>query len=149
MKMYGKSLSVLLFVLFIPLFILACGPVYQTDYSFIPPTTEHGQMCVFQCDNSKIQCEQLEEMRYQNCLDRADRDYHSCEMTKRYGYNKNGEWVCQENCYCFRSSCSLDESKCHERYRACYQTCGGKVESRTYCVSNCEKIQQRDDSIKY
>lgn len=137
-----------LFILFVSLIMSACGPVYQTDYTFTPPTTESGQMCVFQCDNSKLQCGQLEEMKYQNCLDRADREYYNCENNKRYGYNKNGEWVCQDNCYCFRSSCSVNEAICDDRYRMCYQTCGGKVQSRTYCVSNCENVP-KDDSIRY
>ncbi|MDC0358915.1 hypothetical protein OAO01_08870 [Oligoflexia bacterium] len=126
--------------LFLSVLLVACSPVYRTDYAYIPPTSAQGKTCIFQCENTKIQCIQLEEMRYERCLDRADREYDRCERNKRYGYNKKGEWECQDNCYCFRSSCTLNESRCEERYRSCYQTCGGKVEGNTYCVSNCDKV---------
>ncbi|MEZ4752834.1 MAG: hypothetical protein R3A13_00765 [Bdellovibrionota bacterium] len=121
------------------LVLSACGPVYKTDYTYIPPKTESGRSCIFQCQNTKVQCEQLQELKYERCLDRADREYDRCERNKRYIYKPNGERKCVDNCYCFRDSCSLDEETCEIRYRSCYGTCGGSVEAKTYCVSNCEK----------
>ena len=121
-------------------FLTSCGPVYKTNYTYIPPENEEGKSCIFQCDNTKLQCYQLEDMRYQRCLDRADRDYYRCEANRRYVYNyKKKRRECRHNCYCFRSSCSQTREVCDDRYRTCYQTCGGSVTSETVCVSNCEE----------
>ena len=121
--------------------LIACGPVYHTDYTFDPPGSQSGRTCVLQCDNSKLLCDQLTESRYDSCLQRAELQYQSCESRKIYRIDyESGKTKCVENCYCYRESCSRDEETCDKQYRSCYQTCGGKVTSRTYCVSNCEEV---------
>ncbi|MCB0317712.1 MAG: hypothetical protein KDD56_03080 [Bdellovibrionales bacterium] len=144
-KIFSTYQNQIFFLAVVFLFFFAsCGPVYKTDYSFTAPTTQSGKTCVFQCENTKLQCVQLEEMRYERCLDRADREYDRCERNKRYKYKANGDVECVSNCYCYRSSCSINEDSCDERYRSCYQACGGKVKATTYCVSNCEKAATKD-----
>ncbi|MCB0323833.1 MAG: hypothetical protein KDD69_09680 [Bdellovibrionales bacterium] len=128
----------------VPLLVLlstGCSPVYQTDYTFTPPESSEGRACVFQCENTKLQCQQLQQSRYDLCLQRAELAYQNCEARKiyRYDYDK-GEAKCVENCFCYRESCSVDTTSCDAQHRACYQTCGGGVSSRTYCVSNCEEV---------
>ena len=121
----------------------ACGPVFKTNYTYIPPKTSQGQACVFQCQNTQQHCEQLEEMRYERCLDRNEADYYRCLRDQRYVYNyKKGRQECVENCYCSRGYCSRDEERCGEQYRGCYQTCGGEVLAETICVSNCEQLEE-------
>lgn len=129
------------FLLILTLSLLACSPVYKTDYTFIPPERESGRTCILQCENSKLLCEQLQDTKYNSCLQRAELNYQSCESRKIYRIDyKSGDTKCVENCYCYRSSCSRDEKTCGTQYRGCYQTCGGKVRSKTYCVSNCEEV---------
>jgi hypothetical protein len=101
----------------------ACGPIYQTEYSFIPPTNEQGRACVFQCENGKLQCAQIEDMRKERCDDRAEHEYYRCQ--------DRGEK------YCYRESCSADYENCESRYRGCFQSCGGKVESKQVCTAFC------------
>lgn len=118
--------------------VLACGPVYKTDYTFFPPERESGRTCVMQCENSKMQCRQLVQLRHDSCRQQAETAYYLCEASRRYRIDSKGKQKCIENCYCSRESCSEDYEPCDSQYRSCYQTCGGKVTSRTYCVSNCE-----------
>ncbi len=105
------------------LMLAGCGPMYETQYSFVPPENESARACIFQCENGKLQCHQLEEMKEENCENRADRDYYRCK--------DRGEK------YCYRESCSVDYERCEGQYRSCYQACGGRVESRQVCVAFC------------
>lgn len=135
-----KVARVVNFLLFLT--FASCSPVFKTVYSYTPPTNDKGRSCVFQCENSKLQCEQLEDMRNERCQLQADRDYDRCESRKRYTYKSNGKSECIENCFCYRQSCTVNYENCENRYRACYKICGGKVDSETVCVSNCEKLNQ-------
>jgi len=101
-----------------------CGPMYNTEYTFVPPETPTGQTCVFQCENSKLQCEQIEDMKQERCEDRADREYERCKDREKEKH-------------CYRSYCSVDYSRCETRHRGCYQSCGGKVEEHKKCVAFC------------
>lgn len=121
------------------LFLFGCSPVYRTNYTFTPPEDSEGRTCIWQCENSKLQCQQLEEMRYQACEARAERDYLNCENRKRYRVNKDGELECYQNCYCWRASCSRSYESCEQQYRLCYVNCGGDVYGQTVCIANCDK----------
>ena len=129
----------LLSALLLALLLSACGPMYETRYTFVPPKGSSGQACILQCENNRMQCEQLAEMRFQNCEDRADREYRDCEHEQVFGYDKKGRWTCVDNCYCWRDSCERDTDRCDALYRTCYQTCGGKVKAQTVCVANCDQ----------
>ena len=111
------------------MFLAGCGPMYETRYNFLPPESASGRACIFQCDNGKMQCEQIEDMQKERCEDRADRDYDRCR--------DRGEK------YCYRESCSADYTRCEDRYRSCYSSCGGKVEKYEMCVSFCEGAPAR------
>jgi hypothetical protein len=129
------------FIFPLMLLLAACSPIYTTDYSFDPPPSNTGRTCVLQCENSKLLCDQLVESRYDSCLQRAELQYQSCESRKIYKIDyDSGNTKCVQNCYCYRDSCSKDETTCGTQYRTCYQTCGGKVTSKTYCTSNCEEV---------
>jgi hypothetical protein len=131
--------ALLLFLATLALLLIGCGPVYKTDYSFTPPKTDSGRACVFQCENNKLQCRQIVQLRHDSCEQQSETNYYLCESSKRYRYDSKGKQKCIENCYCYRETCSEEYEPCDEQYRGCYQTCGGEVSSRTYCVSNCEK----------
>ena len=105
--------------------VSGCGPIYETQYSFIPPEDDHGRSCIFQCENGKLQCERLEDMKKDQCEDRSDRQYYRCQ--------DRGEK------YCYRESCSVDYETCESHYRGCYQSCGGRVDAKQVCVGFCNK----------
>jgi hypothetical protein len=104
--------------------ISACGPVYDTRYTFVPPERPEGRTCVFQCENSKLQCQNMQDMQKQNCEFRAQLEYERCK--------DRGEK------HCYEDYCSSDYSRCDEQYRNCFQACGGTVNRQDVCVAFCE-----------
>ena len=113
--------------------LTSCGPQFQTNYTYYPPESPSGQTCIFQCQNGKLQCQQLRDMEYERCIDRADREYYRCQDMNLDLPDKKKE-------YCYRAYCNdADYERCEAGYRSCYQACGGRVESETVCVSGCEQ----------
>ena len=115
---------------------VGCGPMYETRYSFTPPKSANGRTCIFQCDNSRMQCRNFEEMHKSNCEMRGQLEEQRCENDIRYREGREPKWY-----ECSTSSCSADYDRCDEIYRGCYQMCGGEVRSETVCVANCDQIQ--------
>ena len=126
-----SSLLVLAFVLG---GVSACGPVYHTDYAFRPPKSAEGRSCVFQCEQSRQQCRQIEDMQQDNCQNRSYWENARCEDDIRRRKGREPKWY-----ECGTDSCSADYDRCDDSYRSCYQSCGGEVQTNTYCVSGCEK----------
>ena len=109
-----------------------CGPIYDTRYSYVPPGNPQGQTCVFQCENIKMQCEQLELMKAENCRNRARLDEDRCKDNIRRQGREPKPSECSQVDFC-----SADYDHCEERYRQCYQNCGGRVHAEQVCVFNC------------
>jgi len=116
-----------------------CGPMYQTDYNLVPPKTESGRACTYHCDTTKLQCRQIEQLRVDRCEMQAREDQRICENQIRWDKGRSPKWY-----ECGGSSCSADNEQCEAQYRSCYQSCGGRVESTTRCVANCDQIPKND-----
>lgn len=97
-----------------------------TTYEFVPPTTEAGRLCVTQCAavrescvaNAQAQanreferCERASDQEFTRCLILADTKEKKAACDKRRRYC--GEFV--------------NDEPCEERYRSCFQVCGGRV----------------------
>jgi hypothetical protein len=105
--------------------LLGCSPVYRTAYTYTPPTTADGKLCSMQCENTKIQCEQVADLKAENCRRDAKVEVENC---KREG-----------NKYCPEQACPADYGRCLERYHSCFGMCGGRVDAQTACVRHCPK----------
>ena len=82
-------------LLVVLILLVGCGPQFRTNYQFQPPATQQGQACVFQCENSRLQCQRLDDLEYERCQDRAEDRYVRCEDRNRYRSNDDKE-------YCYR-----------------------------------------------
>ncbi len=109
-----------------------CGPIYDTRYYFTPPSDPHGQACIFQCENLKLQCEQVERMKEENCNMRARMDQDRCLNDIR----RKGREPKAHECPLY-VSCSANYEHCEAKYRQCYQNCGGIVHTEEVCIFNC------------
>lgn len=129
--------------LFILLFsVLACSPVYKTDYEFIPPLDQMGKICANQCIQTKNMCMQNCSLQEQNCEMRAD-------LEAELEYNRylrereaEGKPVNRSiNSFKSTSSCNISkcENNCTESHNLCYTNCGGKVIPHTRCTAFCEE----------
>jgi hypothetical protein len=106
-------------ILTISFFSTSCGPIYDTKYSLTPPSTSEGKTCISQCDNARLQCEQMERL-----------NETVCEL-------RNSICEGKLDCFGFSHFCLANYSRCDKHYVNCYQTCGGKVESKKVCVMGC------------
>ncbi len=109
-----------------------CGPIYDTRYYFTPPNDPHGQACVFQCENIKLQCEQVERMKEENYNMRARMDQERC----RNDIRRHGREPKSSECLTY-TSYTANYNHCEAQYRLCYQNCGGKVHTEEVCIFNC------------
>lgn len=112
-----------------------CGPVYDTAYSFRPPPSGTGRVCVSQCETSRRQCGQLEDLRARQCEHDSQRQRVLCEAEVRIEKGREPKWY-----ECGSELCSANYDLCESDYRSCYQACGGEVRAETRCVANCDKI---------
>jgi len=119
-------------------FILtACGPIYETHYTYQPPHARGGKMCLNQCIQTRelcrMRCESAgaacrERSRMEAMIDysnyRADREAAHLPMDRTFSsfYDDFGCW----------QHCS-----CAEPYNACYRNCGGRVIPHRECVAFC------------
>ncbi len=130
-----KNALILFYLIAITILLSACGPQYSTTYSYIRPATGQGQSCAFQCENSRLQCRQNEELKYENCQSKN----HTRQLSYDLCVEKNGKKKCS---YPTTSFCNKAYKQCKAAYNQCYTTCGGKVNSKTECVANCDKIKK-------
>lgn len=111
----------------------ACGPVYDTVYSFTPPETTYGRECVDTCKDSQSDCESYENEKQSDCEEREKDRMDRCAARIQEKEHRGPKITeCGHT-----TSCTADLSKCETRYRTCYQACGGKVTSKQECVAFC------------
>ena len=132
------------------LMLAACGPQYETHYSYTPPQNyPESRQCLQSCEFQKQQCTLLADNSYQLCQAEARNEEYQCEADARYYYqrciNRNRDHP--EQCsvqrpFCPSQTCWRDDRRCDELYRSCYATCGGSVRSETVCTSNCDAQPQ-------
>jgi hypothetical protein len=115
--------------------LTACGPVYKTDYTYIPPENATARQCLNQCLGMQSACRARAEDRAARentaCQQNAMVNYSVCLATAKSDAERNR---CSSSSYCNQQP---NLSVCDAEYRQCYQNCGGTVISQERCVSGC------------
>lgn len=121
--------------------VVACGPVYETQYQIVPPKTETGRMCANNCLLMQQNCQQSCAMQDQQCAItnklQAQNDYQQY-VIERQKANKPIKKTAND--FYYSSSCSNSDScgqNCASSYRICHTNCGGQVIQNTVCTFNC------------
>ena len=113
----------------------ACAPMTETRYTFLPPEAPEGLACVTRCSTVNSQClaqaEKTAEADRVDCEEAARQDHDICLMRSPSG---DGREACEIS-DCRRVT---DTTACDGPYRACFQDCGGFIESRQVCTFNCK-----------
>ena len=115
-------------IIAVTLACVACGPAYRTQTDYYPPADANGRASVSQCEVTRMQCEQLEDMKARECQRKADERYDAC--------------VAGQGKYCYRETCSVDAGRCKTQYDRCFVLAGGRLESNTVCVARCPESSQ-------
>ena len=123
-----------IFMLVAALLAMSCGPIYETNYRYTPPSDPLSRPCVSQCLADKGNCRNTADLKAQNAELR-------CELEARDDYerclgNAKGD---QGRSSCNRRSCSshADYGQCEGDYRTCFQSCGGVIDTERVCTFNC------------
>ena len=121
----------------------ACGPVYETQYSLIPPASAEGRLCVNQCQQNRNFCRQNCGMMQQACVNEARS--RALYEYQAYVNRRNAEKQpikksvsdFDRSYSCGNSSC---EARCEADYRDCFGgSCGGQVLAKTVCTAFCDE----------
>lgn len=105
-----------------------CNPVWRTRYEYKQPIQDSEKNCASQCKNTEQLCEQMEDIKYQQCKSKAEeeRDRHYKEKgtysTYVSGFNCRRTNICTIN------------------YNECFKTCGGEIITISECTENCDDI---------
>jgi len=122
------------FAVIAALLVVACGPIYETNYRFTPPSDPLSRPCVTQCLADKSQCRNIAELKAENANLRCERDAR--DDYERCLGNAKGD---QGKSSCNRRSCSspVETGFCEADYRTCFQSCGGVIDEERVCTFNC------------
>lgn len=128
--------SALVLTLAAALILVACGPVYQTRYTYEPPPEMAGKQCVTQCASIREMCRSSAENRAAQeravCQQSAMLRYAACIATAHSDTARN---ACSSSTSC---NTQAHTEHCETDYNRCYQDCGGRGTAETVCVSGCE-----------
>lgn len=136
--------AVLLLVGLLPA-LAACGPIYDTQYTYHQPDDRRGQACTASCEADQSQCSYQCSRETQDCENErrqiAERDFRRYER-----YQRNNDLPVEKSEYDFMPSYSCPwESECtnvcEAEYRACFTGCGGEIEARQVCVMGCDQVK--------
>lgn len=133
--------SAFLFLAF-PLALASCaGPAAET-YSYTPPDTPGGRLCTGQCQEARDYCREGCDLSQRACFnkmqaqalqdyDQYTRDQFASHQTIELSPH---DFEYSARCDGVQKSCDGD---CEDRYRMCYQNCGGKAEKSSSCRFLC------------
>jgi hypothetical protein len=121
--------------------LTACGPMYRTSYTYVPPASASGKICVMQCQRQKDLCQQLCQSRSNNCRQKAQNnariEYDQYAADRRASGKPVKKTV--EDFYNSFACADQPKCSCEPDFRACFQLCGGQVTQHRECVAFCDQ----------
>lgn len=124
--------------------LAACGgPQYKTVYDVTPSASSNGQACAQGCDISRAACEKQCRIGVESCQRDYGGSYIGLGGGSRSGVGIGAghvfpfgpDWGSGRNCSV--QSCTAD---CMKTFKSCIPACGGQIQERKECVSNCEPL---------
>jgi len=134
----SRLLSLIFFVLSLGM-LAGCGPIYNTEYAYVPPKSNMGKMCIAQCTQGKNMCEQMCQMQNDNCRMQARMEAREEYREYRHDRREEGKRI-RRNVSDFDQGGRCDRPcGCEPQFNSCYSACGGQVLERQVCVAFCDK----------
>ena len=126
--------------LLILLCLTACGGEAVTSTRFSPATTPGEQLCINQCMEARRYCRENCTVLQRQCTiqmqNQAIIDY---EVYARDQFNEHKNPELRPRDFERLQTCApeLCRNGCDERYKSCYEECGGQVVTTTSCQFLC------------
>lgn len=125
--------------------LAACGPIYDTEYTYTPPTSARGQACVSSCQADQSGCNYQCRRETQDCENErnriADREY---ERYARWRQQQGLPIERTRQSFMPTYSCPAEyqcREVCEAEYRACFTGCGGRIDAQQVCVMGCNQVK--------
>ncbi len=132
--------SLLIILITISPFVFA-----ETGYRYVAPNSDYGKLCVNQCDNSKYQCQQLEQLKKENSQLKQSQEGLNFKQNVSADFQrcltKHSKEKCRDredtdlaiDLFANILGAVFEEEKpvkdiCKERYLQCFNRCGGVIE---------------------
>lgn len=127
-----------IFFIFLAISLTACGPVYKTKYSHIPPTNSVVKKCVARCASVNSHCMMQCKLSYRECRQDAHRlavvkyeTYRQAQLIHAQPIEKKltdfeSTSQCHMNC------------QCDTHFDGCFKTCGGELKPYKVCMAFCD-----------
>lgn len=138
MKNMKPVIKLSIFVILI-LSLFGCGSIYQTIYSYQPPQTQEGKVCVSQCMQIKKTCQHICLLQDRNCRLTEHQaayyrytQYQASRTAHGLPVERHINDFDQSYSKCFQS-CS-----CEVGFNQCYQKCGGTISEHKECTAFCD-----------
>jgi len=133
MRLQVQMISLSIGILFSLVLALGCvpSPVYQVKYDYLAPESAEGRGCTQQCETAKIQCEKIINRQLEQEKMESRQAYQQCLLSQK--------GAARTPILCFEPPQSIkpDYSNCLATYNSCFERCGGRVEEKNVCISNC------------
>ena len=121
--------------------VTACGPVYETHYSYVSPKSWRGKQCVNRCLRDRSRCQSRCQRNNQSCRNTANLAAMPAYLSYVEQAKKNNDPVWKNvSDFADYSQCN-SSCDCESNYRQCFTNCGGDVIANTQCVAFCPKRQ--------
>jgi hypothetical protein len=122
--------------------LVACATPADEHYSFTPPDTPGGRLCLSQCIQAQSYCGQGCSLEKRQCAAKVDEqaitDY---DRYTRMQFAAGEAVELRPRDFERTAPCDIDQKNCtgdcDKNYRMCYETCGGKVDTVSSCQFLC------------
>lgn len=133
------SITLIAAIVLASVLMSACGPVYSTSYSYVPPKSYRGRMCLNQCLSQKSMCQNNCSMLKQSCHMQANAMAEPAYHAYLHQMKRQGKTPWRNISYFADYSSCRDNCGCQGNYRQCYTSCGGRIIPHTVCTMFCPK----------
>lgn len=125
--------------------LAACGPIYETQYTYTQPDSRRGQACTSSCEADQQACKYQCKRETQDCENEktrvAEREFRRYER-----YQRDQNLPVTRSVYDFKPnySCPWEHecaNVCEADYRACFTGCGGRIDAQQVCVMGCDQVK--------
>ena len=122
--------------------LTACGPIYQTTYSYTAPDALVPRACIQACGDVWTDCHTRAYLKVSSCESSAKRDQEKKFQEYKRTREKNNRKVEHDSSFFNNGSCNTLKSdldqKCKNRYDNCYTSCGGTITPIKTCILFCD-----------
>lgn len=125
--------------IFLALSLAACGPIYKTRYSHVPPTNPVTKKCVARCTATKVQCAGGCKSQYRLCREQASQEAVLKYQAYRQQQLRADKPIVKSLANFDHSNRCKMRCQCEVHFDSCFRACGGDLKPYKVCTAFCDQ----------